>query len=493
MLPRAETAADGKLDASMRGRAAKAGGVSTRGEEHRVQVPDDIDTLLAELLPQDVGPGELTSPHRTHGPGTAVHPDETADEDRPEASPGSKRRVGIVALAAATLAVAAVAGIGGYWFGATRPVEMAEPAAGETTVTTGPVVPPSSTVVQGSDPEPEGTAEALESQLNEVDLSLVTFSRGSDRLTGQGRAVVAEVAKLLVAHSSIPVKVKTSTYTEATPGQNHGLSMLQAESIADALIADGVEPTRLVAVGLGGHSRRPGDGGSLLLFDTDDPGLSEDLAQIDRTALALDAGDQLTSEVRLNLDRVADALSRDPEPVVTLLGYASAGSPEASHDRSHTVVDKAVAYLEGIGVARDRLATVGLGDAPIDVDRGTDVEIDVGAPAAASLAISQVDNGLMGFESGTDTLTPESMAILAEVAAALALDAKGQLEISVHTYSEATSQKNHDLSHRQGDAVAATLIAAGVERDRLVVTGHGDPPEFARSGTDSYVTFSVVG
>lgn len=467
--------------------------MSTSREDPK-PTPDEIDTLLEELLPPGDDPGKSPAGgSETHVPGTAADPERRAEGDALDRSPSSGRRVGVLHVAAASLAIAAIASVGGYWLGYQRSVEVAEPAAGEPPATTGVIASTSSPAERVSSPESEITVESLESELDMIDLSLVKFSQGTDRLTTEGRAVVAEIAEVLVVHPSIPVEVRISTFAEATAGQNHGLSTLQAEAVVGGLVAEGVEPTRLVAVGLGSHSLQSHPGGSVLLFDTDDSVLSGELSGIHGTAVALDADGALTSEVQRNLDRVADALAQYPATSLTLVAYAYASSPGASHDRSHALVDEAVAYLEGRGVEADRLSTVGMGDAPTDIDRETEVKIDVGASAAVSRAIRQVDTEMISFESGTDRLTPESLAILTEVSNALALDATRQVEISVHTYTETTSQENHDLSHRQGDAVAAVLVEAGAGRDRLLVIGHGDPPQFAQSGRDSYVTFSLVG
>jgi outer membrane protein OmpA-like peptidoglycan-associated protein len=105
--------------------------------------------------------------------------------------------------------------------------------------------------------------------------------------------------------------------------------------------------------------------------------------------------------------------------------------------------------------------------------------------------LDQIDTTPIGFDPGTDQLRPESLPVLLEVADALAGDATSEVEISVHTFSEETDNANHNLSHRQGDAVVAVLIEAGVSDSRLVVIGRGN--EVASANPDGEVVFRPIG
>jgi len=109
----------------------------------------------------------------------------------------------------------------------------------------------------GSDDEsgaesPGVSVEGLEEALVSFDWHRLTFERGTDQLTPDGLAAAADIAAVLVAHPFIAVEVEIRTFTEATPGENQGLSVLQAEAVVSTLSANGVDPERMTAIGLGG-------------------------------------------------------------------------------------------------------------------------------------------------------------------------------------------------------------------------------------------------
>lgn len=477
---------------------------------------DEVDQLLDELLPASGGQnGDIAQWRGVEVPAGDSLP-RTIPKVPVETPVESKRRL-LTGLLAALVLCVVVAGVGGYWFGSRQTVEADEspaarveqPSVGSEsasddgtsevvtrgTLGTADTNPPAASIGPADSDDAIGPADlaaqtaALQEQVQAIDLSPITFVTGNETLTEEGRAALAEVAALLNDHPSVPVEVLVSTYTEATPGHNHGLSTLQARSINDALMAAGVDPDRLAHAGLGGAVEQPPVGSTALRFDTDDADLAETLSGIGGASTALDADDGLTAEATATLDRVNDALNEHPTSTLTLIGYAYADSQSASHDRSHDVLDAAEAYLTGRGVDADRLSTVGLGRTPIESDRETRVELSVGPQATISVALAQIDTDRIAFTAETGGLTDESLELLDDVAAALALDPTVAIVISAHSYTGEDSQQNHDLSHLQGDAVVDALVDAGVAADRLTVVGHGDPPHFAQTGRDSYITF----
>ncbi|MGH1489576.1 MAG: OmpA family protein [Acidimicrobiales bacterium] len=485
---------------------------------------NDLGRLLREVLPadgdQELSGQDLPEEGGWHGIEVSSIPDPVTAAgagqrgvDTAAAPANSARRVGVVpmVLVAACIAVAAV---GGYWLGTQRSNEAAEPAADDP-ATASAIAPSSSaevqvsTTQQPSSTQPATTQpteaggsttsldsssslEALESQLATIDLSGIQFSPGTDRLTEAGQGVLDEVASILEAHPLIPTEVKVATFTQSTPGHNHGLSTLQARSIIEALIAADVDPGRLTSTGLGSAVARPRDGQTLLLFEADDPDLAAALAGMDTNVAAIGADGALTAEVSANLDLAIEAMAERNTSSLSLLAYAYTDSRARSHDLSHEILDEAVAYMTAAGADAERLSEVGMGQTSIDTGLETRVEIAVGLPAAISVAVSQIDTDAIDFEPGTGELTETSFALLADVATALKIDPTIAVEIAAHTYTEATSERNHDLSHTQGDAVVDALVDFGIARERFVVTGHGDPPHFARPGSESYITFRTL-
>ncbi|MFT7597677.1 MAG: outer membrane protein OmpA-like peptidoglycan-associated protein [Acidimicrobiales bacterium] len=228
---------------------------------------------------------------------------------------------------------------------------------------------------------PEISVEGLERDLAVVNLDRITFATGTSALTSEGRDAVQAAAAVLMAHPFIPIEIEVRTYTEASAGENHGVSTARAEAISAAFTDAGVSGARLATVGLG----NPGDN---------------------------ESGDQ----------------------------------PENR------------------------------------------VELEAGPPAALTLALRSIP-GDISFDPGTAILTTTGTQILAEVKEALMIDPAVDVEISVHTYSEETSDANHDLSHHQGEAMIEVLVLQGIPRDRLTMIGHGDPAHFSQPGRDTYVTF----
>ncbi len=368
-------------------------------------------------------------------------------------------------------ALAADAGAGGSGVGAT--------GADETGVTD----PPS------SDGNSSVTIEALEGALATVDHERLRFERGTAALTPDGVAVAAELAAVLVANPFIPVEVEIHTYTEATPGENHGLSVLQAEAVVAALAANGVDPARLTAVGLGGSYDRPEGIDQLVRFASNDSVIDRRLDAVDFLAVTFDGSGALSTGSGEVLGQVVDTMATNPSATLDLVGYAYLGDSDTSHDRSHTIVDAVIERLVAGGLDRDRIDVLGLGDTPTQVVGETDVELEVGLPAALTLALRAIDVSRIQFEPGTGNVTPDGAATLIEVANALALDPPQRIEISAHTFTESTSAANHALSHVQGDAVVDALAAAGVDPARLEVEAHGDPLAFRQGNRGGYISF----
>lgn len=78
------------------------------------------------------------------------------------------------------------------------------------------------------------------------------------------------------------------------------------------------------------------------------------------------------------------------------------------------------------------------------------------------------------FENDAAVLTPESRAILNEVAASLRNQPGVRVEIGGHTDSIGNDSYNHMLSQQRAEAVRQYLIARDVSGDRLVAMGYGE-------------------
>lgn len=470
--------------------------MSNAREDRASESPGEVDRLLDELLAPPDAPG-LAEWRVAEVPAAQVRvdaPTAVAVPDRHD------RRNQVLAALFATALVLCLGAAIGYWFGTRSQDDLATPIADPDT-TPGPdtaqepdVAPGSvdSSAEQVENRPPDASVVTLGTQLEAIDLARVEFVAGTDRLTPDGQTAVAEIGAVLAAHPLIPVEVRVATYTEANPGQNHGLSTLQADALIDGLLDAGADPSNLVSIGVGSRSQPSTSGRTFLLFDTSDADLAAALQGVDPSSIKLDEAGTLTRDAKAILDRTAEALALHPTAELSLVAYAYLETSSASHDRSHALADQAAAELAERGIGTDRISTLGMADAPVDVDLGTELDIEIGPSAALSVALGQLDNEKITFVSGTDELTEEGLALMAELIEALAIDPTRKIEVLAHTYSEPSSQENHDLSHRQGEEVVGRLVAAGTAPDRLQIVGHGDPPQFAKPGRDNYVILNPL-
>lgn len=87
---------------------------------------------------------------------------------------------------------------------------------------------------------------------------VVFFQERSAQLDAPARGVIAEAAGEAAAHPTAPVEVIGYTDSGGSPAANVALSQERAQAVADALIASGIAPGRVVRKGRGPTNRNPG-------------------------------------------------------------------------------------------------------------------------------------------------------------------------------------------------------------------------------------------
>lgn len=80
---------------------------------------------------------------------------------------------------------------------------------------------------------------------------IVEFETGSNRLTERGQALVDEIAALLGRFPGVRVEIAGHTDSQGTSRNNFELSQRRAEAVKARLVTQGVEESRLTAVGYG--------------------------------------------------------------------------------------------------------------------------------------------------------------------------------------------------------------------------------------------------
>ncbi len=86
----------------------------------------------------------------------------------------------------------------------------------------------------------------------------VYFQERSAQLDDQARGLVAEAARRANDQPGVPVEVIGYTDSAGSPPADFVLSKQRAQTVADALAADGVAESRLVRIGRGQTGGEPG-------------------------------------------------------------------------------------------------------------------------------------------------------------------------------------------------------------------------------------------
>lgn len=81
---------------------------------------------------------------------------------------------------------------------------------------------------------------------------------------------------------------------------------------------------------------------------------------------------------------------------------------------------------------------------------------------------------IVNFRTNADGLTPETAPVLAEVRAALATQAAGELIVTGHTDRVGSPEANDRLSLARAQTVRELLVAMGVARELISVAGRGE-------------------
>lgn len=89
------------------------------------------------------------------------------------------------------------------------------------------------------------------------------------------------------------------------------------------------------------------------------------------------------------------------------------------------------------------------------------------------------------FDTGSDTLKPESMPLLNEVAALLKKDAALKVSVEGHTDNVGARASNLELSKMRGERVVKFLTDAGIDAKRLKSAGKGDSSPVADNRTEA--------
>jgi len=117
-----------------------------------------------------------------------------------------------------------------------------------------------------------------------------------------------------------------------------------------------------------------------------------------------------------------------------------------------------------------------------DTPAGREVDV-VGCPVLFAVARAPLVLRGVNFETGRSVLTPESHAILDEVATSLLAQPEVRVEIGGHTDNTGSRAINERLSLERAQAVKAYLAQKGVAPGRMEVRGYGPDRPIATNAT----------
>ena len=108
-------------------------------------------------------------------------------------------------------------------------------------------------VVQGGVLDNSAPTEPAVATLSEqlAAVGNVTFETGSAEITAEGAVVVDSAAALLAQDPGAPIEIHGHTDTDGDSETNQILSQQRAEAVLTALVARGVDPARMAAIGFG--------------------------------------------------------------------------------------------------------------------------------------------------------------------------------------------------------------------------------------------------
>jgi outer membrane protein OmpA-like peptidoglycan-associated protein len=319
------------------------------------------------------------------------------------------------------------------------------------------------------------------------------FASGQDALMPASTVPLDQLARVLKdQHSDARVSIEVGG--EAADRE---LAEKRASAIMAHLVAQGVKPANLAAIGNGRATDGAAQSEPAQAGDADLAAYPVAFAVVCPEKetppcknLALDK--KIEFEVSSDVIRPAsiEMLKRDVVWVlqahqdvrVTVEGHTSSeGKLEYNMGLSQRRADSVRAYLSSQGIDAGRLKATGYGPKHLlikpekgEADREQNRRIEFRITAGGSCApCTKIQVGKIQFEYNSDKIKPESFPELDHVVRQLEDRADVHLRIEGHTSSEGRAAYNKRLSGLRAAAVRKYLIERGTAANRLDSIGHG--------------------
>jgi outer membrane protein OmpA-like peptidoglycan-associated protein len=352
-------------------------------------------------------------------------------------------------------------------------------------------------------PRPEICAEQIGAIL---DAGQIQFGAGSADIVPQSRGVIAAIADVLRGCPGADFEIGGHTDSQGTAEANQGLSERRAQAVLAALQAQDLPMVRLTARGFGAGDP-VGDNASVAgrasnrrieftLLDAEEvaaraaaeteamteavPECADAVGAIlGDGSIQFDAGSAtITPESDAVIEAIAGTLRGCPETAFEIAGHtdsqgSESGNLRLSQDRAEAVL----AALRALGLPLAGSVAQGYGEAepvagndtaegraqnrriafaPIEPEEAVAEGDGPAAEGTATACLQAVDavlaKGSVQFSAGSETLAPESGAVLDAIAEALRGCPDVAMEIGGYTDSEGAESWNQQLSQKRATA-----------------------------------------
>lgn len=312
----------------------------------------------------------------------------------------------------------------------------------------------------------------------------VVFKPGSERLTARARGALDNVASKLLAFPEVRIEVRAHTDSNGAADENLALSARRAEAVIEYFKAQGIGELQLRGRGMG--EAHP-------LASNNTPEGRRRNRRVELVTLAslhpsvLSAGQFPSNEW---LAPTVTEITDIEDDLIDEHGSHGQSAPKVAVDRS-SVKQEPTGLVDPVVASVDTDAEPETGAAIASSDQDRLPPLDGLKPSAlpapvylAGFELTGVVDGLV-FERGSDELSASATDAVERIRVELERHPSAHIAIMAHTDNVGDRESNQTLSERRAQRVVDTLIASGIEQERLTAEGYGETLPLVQNVTES--------